>query len=88
MSKILNLSKDNWEKEIRDSDLSETTKQLLIRAVQARVSDQKYPYVSEEGFNAIIGQVYFIRLGPIGLILEKSKRGGQPTLSLRREDYS
>jgi hypothetical protein len=87
MSKILELTENSWEEEIKSSELPERTRELLAKAVRAKTTgNYPWPQVSEEEFNDIIGNhVFFIRLGTRGLILDRKGRSNHRYLFLQEE---
>ena len=83
-SQVLNLDKKDWEDDIKSSGL------LLSKAIRAETTRGfSYPAVSDEEFNQIITyQVFFIRIGSRGLILDKRALNKKQYLVLQEEKES
>lgn len=84
-SLILNLTKENWQNELQDEEISDEAKKILKLALEVKLGGKgKMPAITEEVFNSIITQdVFFVTIGRLKFLLSFSGRSG--TLNLVRE---
>ncbi len=67
-SLILHLTKENWQQELQDANISDLAKEKLRSALNVKLNGMgKMPSITEGQFNKIVKQeVFFVKVGNVG----------------------